>query len=202
MGAAVAPTVSFPLLGWTLVVFFLGLGVCAHALDEFNGRPLRTRFSDRTLWAIAAVAIAVGAVVVIAGTLNYSTSIIVWAAVGLFLAIGYPVERPKWLHTDLGFAIAWGAYPVLASFWVQSLRLNVAAVLVAGFAFVLSLVQRSLSTPARLLRRTAHRARVTIGEEDWEEARLLGTWEQPLRLLTVAVPLLAVGLLLWRFALS
>src|SRR5579884_4311101 len=43
VGAALAPQLEWGLLGWTVLAFFLAMGVGAHALDELNGRPLRTR---------------------------------------------------------------------------------------------------------------------------------------------------------------
>ncbi len=43
MGAALAPQFEWDRLLAALAAFFLGMGVGAHALDELNGRPLRTR---------------------------------------------------------------------------------------------------------------------------------------------------------------
>src|SRR5512142_3117122 len=63
LGAAVAPAVHSDRLLAALAAFFLGVGVCAHALDELHGRPLGTRLSDRTLIALAALALA-GAVAI------------------------------------------------------------------------------------------------------------------------------------------
>lgn len=198
IGAAVAPTVSVTMLGWTLLVFLLGLGVAAHALDELKGRPLGTGFSDRALIAIAAAAIAAGAVVVVTGAATRSPSLLAWAALGLFFAVGYPLEKPALLHTDVGFAVAWGAYPVLASHWVQAQSLSFAAVAVAGAAVFLSLAQRALSTPARFVRRRTMRAEAAFDDETWDRHRLLATWEGPLRLLTLFVVTLAAGLLAVR----
>src|SRR3954470_19101118 len=61
IGAAVAPTLHAGRLAAALGAFFLGVGVCAHALDELNGRPLRTRLSDRALIMLAVVSL-IGAV--------------------------------------------------------------------------------------------------------------------------------------------
>ncbi|MFO7548329.1 MAG: hypothetical protein R6X29_05595 [Acidimicrobiia bacterium] len=194
IGASLAPTLSLGLLAWTLVVFFLGLGVVAHALDEVHDRPLGTRFSDRALWAMAALAVAAGAVIVALGAVQVSGWVLGWAAAALVLAVGYPLEVPRWLHTDLGFAAAWGAFPVLAGYWVQTQRLDGPALLAASFALVLSLVQRALSTPARFVRRRVADARAELGSETWDRDRLLETWERPLRWLALAVALLAVGL--------
>ena len=40
MGAALAEDLSWPLVGWTLLAFFLGMGVAAHCFDLFKGDPL------------------------------------------------------------------------------------------------------------------------------------------------------------------
>src|SRR5207302_2834838 len=43
IGAGLAPELDFRVLALTLAAFFLAVGIGAHALDELNGRPLRTR---------------------------------------------------------------------------------------------------------------------------------------------------------------
>ena len=68
--------------------------------------------------------------------------------------LGYNLELfGGWMHTDLGFAAAWGAFPVLVAYYVQAERLDLTAALAATAALCLSLAQRFLSTPARALRR-------------------------------------------------
>src|SRR6266536_64343 len=76
IGAAVAPTLHGDRLAAALGAFFLGVGVCAHALDELNGRPLGTRLSDRFLWALAIAGLAGAAAVGVAGVLIISPTLI------------------------------------------------------------------------------------------------------------------------------
>src|SRR2546423_15111138 len=54
LGAVAAPHVHAGRLWWTLAAFFCAVGIGAHALDELNGRPLRTRLSRRPLVLVAA----------------------------------------------------------------------------------------------------------------------------------------------------
>src|ERR1700726_4923961 len=54
LGAAAAPTLHADRLGASLGAFFLAVGLSAHALDELNGRPLRTTLRHRTLIGVAA----------------------------------------------------------------------------------------------------------------------------------------------------
>ena len=63
IGAALAPVLHWPTLGWTLLAFFLAMGVTAHCLDELKGRPLKTELPAVVLLTIAAVSI-VGAVAI------------------------------------------------------------------------------------------------------------------------------------------
>src|ERR671924_270226 len=57
LGATAAPQLHPSRLWAALAAFFLAVGIAAHALDELNGHPLRTRLSDRALIALAAVAL-------------------------------------------------------------------------------------------------------------------------------------------------
>ena len=66
IGAALAATVDWLVLGGTLLAFGFGLGIGAHSLDEVRGRPLGTGLTDRALWVMGlgamAVALAIAAV--------------------------------------------------------------------------------------------------------------------------------------------
>jgi hypothetical protein len=55
LGAAAAPQVHAGRLIAALGAFLLAVGVSAHALDELNGRPLRTALTRRSLIALAIV---------------------------------------------------------------------------------------------------------------------------------------------------
>jgi hypothetical protein len=198
IGSALAPEIDWVRLAGTLAAFFLGLGLAAHALDEWNGRPLRTGLPDRFLVALAVAGFGGALLLAGFGILVISVWVLPWAVAGVALAVAYPLGWPRALHTDLGFAVAWGAFPVLVGFWSQTESLDGAAVLGALAATALSLAQRKLSTPARYVRRTAPSASVEFaGERAWSSERLLATWELPLKLLAGTVVLLA-GSLLFR----
>src|SRR5436190_16355619 len=78
LGAAAAPVVHVDRLLAALAAFFLAVGISAHALDELQGRPLRTRLSDRAL-VVFAVAGLVGAVGIgLAGAVTISATLLVF----------------------------------------------------------------------------------------------------------------------------
>jgi hypothetical protein len=196
IGAALAPTLDWVILTGTLLAFAIGLGVGAHAIDEVTSRPLGTTLSDRALWSLGIGAMVISAGIAVAGAFVVSPWVAGWGAAGVLLAAGYALEWPI-LHTDLGFGLAWGGFPVVVGYWAQTDSVSAAVIIVAGAATLLSLVQRTLSTPARFIRRRTEQALVTFdGDRHWERAELLRTWETPLRLLAWTVGTLAVGLLL------
>ena len=160
IGAALAPHIDWIRFAGTLVAFFGGTGLAAHALDEWKDRPLRTRLSDRLLFSVTAVGFALATGAVIVGVWLFTPWVIVWAVVGAVLATSYALEWFRGtLHSDLGFALLWGGFPVIVGYWVQADGISAAAAGVALAAVILSLVQRSLSTSARFVRRRTNDAR-------------------------------------------
>jgi hypothetical protein len=106
-------------------------------------------------------------------------------------------------HTDLGFALAWGAFPVLTAFVAQTASVRLEAVLAAAWAALLSLAQRRLSSPVRRLRRETatvegQLVRADGGRQPLTPELLAGPSEAALRLLTGAVVLLAAALVALR----
>ena len=202
IGSSLAPTLDEVVMLGTLLAFFFGTGIGAHALDELKGRPLRTKLSDRFLKGLAIVGIGAALAVAGLGASVISPLVWGWALAGALLAMGYALEWPGWLHTTTGFSLAWGAFPVLVGYWAQTESISLGALAVAGAATLLSAAQRTLSSPARQIRRRVDRAelRATSGEatEIWPEERVLATWERPLRLLAWAMVALAVGLVLTK----
>jgi hypothetical protein len=206
IGAALAPTVQEDRLLWALAAFALALGIGAHALDELNGRPLRTRISGRTLVGLAALSIAGAVAIGIGAAIAWGLWLLVFVAIGGFLVCAYNLELfGGRFHSDLWFALAWGAFPLLTGYFVQAQELTLEAGLAALFAASLSSAQRTLSTQVRWVRRSvlAVRGEVELtggAHEPVTEATLMRAPELALRTLTIAVVALAAALLVLRLA--
>lgn len=198
IGAALAPQLDWRALAGTLLAFAIGLGVSAHALDEVKGRPLGLGLTDRSLLALALIGFVAVAALSVAGAAEVSPWVLAWAAAGIVIASAYCLEWVPALHTVIGFGLAWGAFPVVAGYWVQATSLSAAAVLAAAAATLLSMAQRTLSTPARFVRRSTGHTAVYFdpGTSGWDGDQLLSTWERPLQLLGAAVVVLAAAMLL------
>jgi hypothetical protein len=167
IGASLAPRVQTSRLIATVLAFFLAVGLAAHALDELRGRPLRTRIPAPALVAVVVVGLAGALALGVAGVYRVGWTLIPFMVVGPVLVIAYNAELYDGaMHTDFGFAAAWGAFPVLTGYVAQAGSLAVAPVLAAAGAFALSSAQRGLSTPARNIRRRAVRVEgsITFGD--------------------------------------
>lgn len=210
LGASLAPHVDWTVLAATVLAFFLAVGLAAHALDELNGRPLRTAIADRMLWGVAVGALAGAVTLGAVGVARRGPALIPFIVVGVGLVLGYNLELfGGRLHTDLGFAAAWGGFPVVVGFVAQAPPLTggaVAALAAAAIAAVaLSYAQRCLSTPARIIRRRTREltgvATLSDGtKHTLDRATLLVPLEKALRAMSWAVPLLAAALVLARLS--
>jgi len=209
IGAALVPRLDWAVFWASLAAFALAVGVAAHALDEWNGRPLRTGISGRALWAAALLSLA-GAVALGISVLRHSGyPLLPLIAAGIVLVLGYNLELfGGALHTDLGFALAWGAFPVLVGYVAQGPRWTAAgacALILAAFAATaFSAAQRRLSTPARTLRRRAVEVTGQIrladgGVRTIDHSVLLEPLDGALKLLSAVAPLVAAAMLLYRW---
>jgi hypothetical protein len=154
LGAAVAPHVYLDRLLWGLAAFGLAVGVAAHALDELHDRPLHTRFSDRTLMAAAVLSLLAALAIGVAGVITVSVWLAPLVLAGALLLPAYNLELSNGrFHTELWFAAAWGAFPAFTGYFVNSLSVGTAGVLLAAGCMAMSVAQRRLSSAARELRR-------------------------------------------------
>lgn len=204
IGASLATSIDLGRLAATVAAFFLAVGIGAHALDELNGRPLRTAIPARTLAGVGAGSIAAAAGIGILLMLDVGWVLAPFVVAGALLAAGYSLE---WfggrLHTAAAFAGAWGAFPVLVGYVTQTGRLDLPVLFAAAGACGLTLAQRALSTPARLLRRKIGNLEGTVELADGNVQKLTPEWllgplESALRALSWGVVALAVGALAAR----
>ncbi|HEY4398061.1 MAG TPA: hypothetical protein VGO28_10345 [Acidimicrobiia bacterium] len=204
IGASLAPHFDGVRLLATVLAFFAAVGISAHALDERHGHPLRTRIPDVTLLAAAVAGLVAAVALGVAGLSIVGWALLPFIVVGPILVVAYNLELfGGRIHTDFGFAAAWGAFPLLTGYVAQAGRLDAAAVIAALGAFALSYAQRSLSTPARLIRRHVTGVNGALSLDDGtlrqlDEDTLLAPLERALRWLSWSVVALALALVVAR----
>jgi hypothetical protein len=187
---------------WTRVlalvlIYFLGLGVAAHALDALGSKaakPWGRAFSRRQLWGLAAASLA--AAYTIAGyyMIRYVPWLLLLAVLEGFFVFAYNLE---WFggkfHTDRWFVFSWGFLPVLAGHVMQTNSISAAAVVLASAMALFSLIEIKSSRPYKDLKKNRHS--LTDAER-----QLMQRYETILKSVSLGVILLAGGLLIWRLA--
>jgi hypothetical protein len=203
-GAAAAATLHAERLGAALGAFFLAVGLSAHALDELRGRPLKTTLGRGWLISIALAALAGAVAIGVVGILVVSPLLAPLVVAGGLLVPAYNLELAGGrFHNDAWFALAWGGFPAFTGYFVNSLTVRPAGVIVAVACCLLSVAQRRLSTPVRDLRR---RTDSVHGEQRMSDGRVLELSKQELAAplegalsaLWLALVLLAAGLVAVR----
>ncbi|MCY4087731.1 MAG: hypothetical protein OXG37_12845 [Actinomycetia bacterium] len=204
IGAALAPALHADRLGATLLAFFLAVGIGAHALDELNGRPLQTRIPARLLVGLAAASIAAAVGIGAAAAVTVTAWLGLFVGFGAFIVVAYNLELVGgWFHRNLWFALAWGGFPLLCSYFALTQTIRPAAVLAAVFATGLSLAQRRLSTQVRHVRRRIAKVEGVLEHHDGAcepitAETLRAPAERALELLAVSVVVLACALVIVR----
>jgi hypothetical protein len=122
IGAALAPRFHLDRMLWALAAFFLAMGVAAHALDELKGRPLRTSIPTGVLVGLAAGSLAGAVAIGIAAAHMWGWGLLAFVAVGVVAVPAYNLELA--FHNYLGFALLWGAFPVLTGYFVEAQTLR------------------------------------------------------------------------------
>ncbi|MFQ5780276.1 MAG: hypothetical protein ACE5HN_05765 [Nitrospiria bacterium] len=195
IGAMLAEKIFWDRVAAIVLIYFLGLGVAAHALDAIGGegtKPWGKHFSKGGLWFLA-----ISALIPAYGLGIYYISfwvpmLLIIALLEGFFLFAYNLE---WFngqfHTDGWFAFSWGVLPVLAGYIIQTNRVSIAALAVAGAMGLVSLVEINASRPYKEIKRSREEA----------DKHHLERYEMILKGISLGVLLLGAGMLLWRWRL-
>lgn len=200
IGSMLADTIYWDRVAAVLVVYFLGLGIAAHALDAVGNKmikPWGEHFSRTQLWVMAVVSlVAVYAIAIYYIVTRDLTLLCMIALLEGFFVFAYNLE---WFdgrfHTDGWFSFSWGMLPVLAGYTIQTNRVSLAAGMMAVAMGLLSYVEISASRPYKELKR---RLRQESGPGDLPVENL-NQYEKILKGISFGVILLGLGLWISRF---
>jgi hypothetical protein len=204
VGGCLVAEVSWSRLGLTVLAFFLAMGIGAHTLDELAGRPLQTAIPASVLVALAVVSVVAACAIGLAVAVSFSLWILPLIAIGAFLVPAYNLELfGGRFHSNVWFALAWGAFPVVTGAVAVAGTVRAATVIAAAWATVLSLAQRRLSTPVRRNRREVVSATGELelaggAREQITQEALVEAPEAALKLLAAATVLIAAALVAFR----
>jgi hypothetical protein len=197
IGSMLAATVHWARVGAILVIYFLALGIGAHALDALGSKgtkPWGAMFTLRQLWLLAAGSVGLAYALGVYYMVLYAPLLWLIAILEGFFLLAYNLE---WFagrfHTDGWFALSWGSLPVLAGYVLQTNEISLPALLIAAAMGLLSLVEIKASRPYKELKRAARHRQIAADDQ----AQPL---ETILKCISLGVILLGAGLMAWRWA--
>jgi hypothetical protein len=207
IGAAVSPSFYPDRVIATLLAYFLGLGLSAHALNELHARHWGETLSRRELEILFAApligAILIGALgmvvlYVTSGALLTALVLLAFIFLETFFLVAYNTDLSGGrFHTDLSFAFSWAALPVLVSYYVNALTITVVALLVAMAMAATADIEINLSRWCKDFRRKSPLTQMQLANGtklSLNTAQLIAKPEKSLKLIVVAVDLVGIGL--------
>lgn len=196
IGSMLAQTIRWDRVVAAVVVYFLGLGIAAHALDALGSKkvkPWGEHFSKTQLWAMALLSLILAYGIAIYYMVLYVPLLWIIAVLEGFFVFAYNLE---WFegrfHTDGWFAFSWGMLPVLAGYVLQTNRISGSAIIMAISMGLISYVEISASRPYKELKRSG-----TVAAS-YPEGSHLQQYEKILKGISLGVITLGLGLVIWR----
>jgi len=197
IGSVLAPDLHWDRVAAIGFIYFLGLGIGAHALDALGSKakkPWGDAFGKRQLRLMAGCSLAAAYLVAAYFMVRFVPNLVFIALIEGFFVFAYNLE---WFggryHTDGWFAFSWGFLPVLAGYVMQTNTVSVAVLPVALSTALFSLVEIKASRPYKALKQGG----TGLGETD---RSLMIRYEAILKSISLGVILLGAGLLLVRLS--
>ena len=197
IGAMLDDLVHWDRMIATVIIYFLGLGIGAHALDAVGSqgtKPWGKVFSERGLWVAALSSIAAAYLIAIYYMIFFVPLLWIVALLEGFFVFAYNLE---WFggkfHKDLWFAFSWGFLPVLAGFIMQTNEIRPGVLAIAVAMGLFSLVEIKASRPYKALK---SRFETLIQDEKF----LMERYETILKCISLGVLFLGMGMLISRIA--
>jgi hypothetical protein len=147
----------------------------------------------------------VGAIAIgVAGVLTVTAWLAPLVLAGGLLLLAYNLQLLGGrFHSDLWFAVGWGAFPAFTGYFVEAEKVALPGLLIAAGCLAMSVAQRRLSSAARELRRRTRavsgtRTRSDGSTEELSLAGLLGPLDGALAALSLAIVVTASALVIAR----
>ncbi|MEO9364721.1 MULTISPECIES: hypothetical protein [Candidatus Nitrosocaldus] len=195
IGSLLADNIIWDRLIAIVLIYLLALGVSAHALDSIGSKrkPWGNVFSNRTLLAIAIIALAVAYTIGIYYIVLYVPFLAIIAVLEGFFLFAYNVELFNGrFHSNLWFSISWGGLPLLAGYVMQTNSISISALIASSITALVAYAEIRVSRPYKELKRS---------HMDEKEKKII-MYERMLKLMSIGSIGVAISMLMVRMLLS
>ena len=155
-GSLLAGQMHWDRLVAIIAIYFLGLGISAHAADALGSRKIKPwgrHFSKSQLLVLTVMPLALAYAIGLYYIVFYVPALGPVAVAEGFFLFAYNFE---WFagrfHTDFWFCVAWGALPLIAGYVIQTGTVNAIAILASVPAGLVSYSEIVFSRPYKKLK--------------------------------------------------
>jgi hypothetical protein len=220
IGSMLAQSIYWDRVVAGVIVYFLGLGIAAHALDALGSKKIKPWgefFTKSQLWSMAIFSLIIAYLIAIYYMIWYVPLLWVIAVLEGFFVFAYNLEWFNgYFHTDRWFVFSWGVLPVLAGYILQTNHVSLASFIVAAAMGLLSYVEITASRLYKELKRSTPSSElnstltpqsipespyppmVNRGEFFNSGLRNMVQYERILKGISLGVILLGIGMIIWR----
>jgi len=197
LGGMLADSVLWDRVVATVIIYFLGLGIGAHALDAVGSKetkPWGRVLSERGLWIEALSSIGAAYLIALYYMILFVPLLWIVALLEGFFVFAYNLELfGGKFHKDSWFAFSWGFLPTVAGYIMQTNKVGAAVIAVATAMCLFSVVEIKASRPYKMLKGRSD----TLTQD---EITLMERYEAILKSISLGVLFLGAGMLGWRIA--
>ncbi len=161
IGFGISGVQRWDVFAWIMVAYFLGLGIAAHAFDQLPGQGSSY---VKYLSPVELMQLGIGAVVgaVLIG-IYWMVKLNAWHLLWIiplqtFFVVAYPYAKfaKGFFHNDFSFAVSFGLIPVMAGYYINTLTLYNKFIPWAIVAFMISMIEITLSRYVRKWRKNVY----------------------------------------------
>lgn len=191
IGFGIAGIQRWDVFGWILLAYFLGLGIAAHSFDQLPGMGSNyiKHLTPKELWALGLSALCAAIIIEAYWMIELGTWHLLWLIpLQTFFVWAYPNSKfmKGFFHDDGWFAVSFGSITVMVGFYINTSSFNPMFIPWAVLAFIISLIEITLSRYVRTVRKNTPYAYLYLIKP-----------ELALKLLCLMSYCLALSVILW-----
>ena len=157
IGSMISPTVYWDRVVAIFTIYFLALGISAHAADNLGSKKIKpwgNYFSKLELKIMVIVGLSIAYIIGIYYVITSVNLLLFIGIIEAFFLFAYNFELFRGVfHNNFWFALSWGSLPLLAGYIMQTNTIAELPVILALFTFLVSLLEIRYSREYKEIKR-------------------------------------------------
>lgn len=159
IGSMLPGTIFWDRTAAIFVIYFLALGISAHAADNLGSKinkPWGNYFTKKELKIMIIAGLSIAYFIGLYYAITYAYLLLFIGIIEGFFLFAYNFELFKgFFHNNFWFAFSWGSLPLLAGYIIQTNTISEISLLAASFAFLISYIEIRISRRYKEVKRNS-----------------------------------------------